>query len=480
MTDLATQPYAAVLTRERVAGSVITTIGNQLRGLPWAFDDLTRDFGDDIYERMQLDPQVIAAINILRAAIIEEGVRLDCPVKDEAADGYALGQEIEAFCESVLADLQIPLDDVLWDMLSAIALGSRVAEEVWTLTPATSYALPGTSPISRTQELLILSALKPRPRRSTAFVVDAYMNVQGLIAQQPLGAQTLTVGMVASSPGQIPNFLPRDKFAVLTFRPKDADPRGQPALRPVYTPWFSKMEIWQEFLRYLAQFASASIYAVASQGDTENGIRVLQDDGSTVIRPAVEVLADTLLAYRNGSALAVPYGTIIEALEVSGNGEAFHNGFRFCDEQITIGVLNQTLATREAEHQSRASSETHQNTLTTLQRQAKRSVCTMLRRDILRPLVGYNYGPEAARQLTPMVSLGEVEQWDFAKMATAIAALAKAGYLDMSQFPGTDKMLNLPPRAAQPTTPPEPQGDGGEPQNQGDEQDEEDQANEPV
>lgn len=43
--------------------------------------------------------------------------------------------------------------------------------------------------------------------------------------------------------------------------------------------------------------------------------------------------------------------------------------------------------------------------------------------------------------------------------ATAIASLAKSGYLDMSQFSGTDKMLNLPPRAAQPTEPPEPQGE---------------------
>jgi len=436
-----TQPYSVVLRRESVAASNV--FGTQLRGLPWAFDDLSRDFGDDIYERMLLDAQCIAVVNVLRAAIIEEGVRLDCTVEDEAADGYALGQEIKGFCESVLADLVLPLDDVLWDMLGAIALGSRVAEEVWALTPATSYALPGTSPISRTQELLVLSALKPRPRQSTAFVVDAYNNVQGLLARNPTGPSVLQTNVVAP---QTPNLIPRDKFAVLTFRPRDADPRGQSALRSAYTPWFSKMEIWQEFLRYLAQFASASIYAVASEQATNQGIRVEQDDGSFLIKSAVEVLADTLLAYRNGSALAVPYGTILGALEVSGNGEAFHNGFRFCDEQITMAVLNQTLATREAQYQSRASSETHENTLTTLQRQAKRSVCTMLRRDVLTPLVAYNYGPEAARQLTPHVSLGEVEQHDFAAMAGAIAQLARTSYLDPSQYAGVDTMLGLPER----------------------------------
>lgn len=477
MTEPTTQPYSAVLLRESVVGSAVTTIGRQLRGLPWAFDDLTRDFGDDIYERMLLDAQVTACVNVLRAAIIEEGVRLSSPVTDEDDDGYALSQEIADFCESVLADLQIPLDDVLWDLLGAIALGSRVAEEVWELRPATSYALPGTSPVSKTQDLLILSALKPRPRRSTAFVVDSYMNIQGLVARQEGSPTTLPTSVVASTPTQVPNLMPRDKFAVLTFRPKDADPRGQPALRPAYPPWFSKMEIWQEFLRYLAQFASASIYAVASESDTKQGIRVPQADGSFVIRAAVDVLADTLLAYRNGSALAVPYGTILGALQVSGDGEAFHRGFTFCDDQITIAVLNQTLATREAQYQAKASSETHQNSLTTLQRQAKRSTCTMLRRDVLYPLVAYNYGDTVARQLTPTISLGEVEQFDFAAAATAVAQLARASYLDPSQYAGIDTKLGLPPREAQPDsgaapgqTPPAP-----DQQNQGDEQEGDDE-----
>lgn len=480
MTEQATQPYSAVLLRESVIGGAITTIGYQLRGLPWAFDDLTRDFGDDIYERMLLDAQVTACVNVLRAAIIEEGVRLSSPLADEDDDGYALAQEIAAFCDSVLADLQMPLDDVLWDLLGAIALGSRVAEEVWELKPASSYALPGTSPVRKTQDLLVISAIKPRPRRSTAFVVDPYMNVQGLVARQVNSLAVLPSFVFATSPAQIPNLLPRDKFAVLSFRPKDCDPRGQPVLRPAYTPWFSKMQIWQEFLRYLAQFASASIYAVASENDTKNGIRVLQPDGSIIVRPAVDVLADTLLAYRNGSALAVPYGTLLDALEVSGNGEAFHRGFTFCDDQITIAVLNQTLATREAQYQAKASSETHQNSLTTLQRQAKRSVCTMLRRDVLYPLVAYNYGEQAARQLTPCVSLGEVEQFDFAATATAIAQLARASYLDPSQHAGIDTMLGLPPREAQPAQTGAPQGQQGQ-QDQGDDMgDMEDMADESI
>lgn len=452
MTEPTPQPIPLPTLRREIAlgDPAASSFGRALRGLPWAFDDLTRDFGDDIYERMQLDAQVCATVNILRAAIIEEGVRISSCQDDEAADGYALAHEIADFCESVLSDLPLNLDDVLWDMLSAIATGSRVAEEVWDLVPASSYALPGTSPISRTQDLLVLTALKPRPRSSTAFVVDAYNNVQGLLARTSSGGGVLSSGTFIGDAASVPNLIPRDKFAVLSFRPENADPRGRSAIRPAYTAWFAKMEIWQEFLRYLAQFASASVYAVASEEATKQGILVDNGDGTTTRTSAVEVLRDTLLAYKNGSVLAVPYGTVLGALAVAGNGEAFHAGFELCDRQITLSVLNQTLATGEAQHQARASSETHQNTLVTLQRQAKRGICQMLRRDIVRPLVKYNYGDEAARMLCPMISLGEVEQFDFAATATAIAQLARASYLDPSQYAGVDSMLSLPPRDSQP------------------------------
>lgn len=457
MTELLTPArQRTALTTEYVAGGVGIWARDGLRSLPSAFDDLSNDFGADIYERMLLDPQVIAVVNILRAAIIEEGVRLACPVTDDAADGYALGQEIKVFCESVLADLQIPIDDVLWDLLKAIALGSRAAEQVYQHKQATTYALPGTAPVSRTRQLLVLSALKPKPQGATSFVVDAHMNVQGLLGQQPGQGMTLGMGsLTVASARQLPNLFDRRKFAVFSFRPENADPRGSTVLRPAYTPWWVKQQLWPELLKYLAQFASPSIYAIASEAASKMGITVTNEDGSKTTRSAASVLLDTLLAFRNGTAAAFDYGTILQALETVGDGEPFYRAFTQCDEQITIAVLHQTLATREARHQSRASSEVHQDTLDTIQRQAKRGVCTMVYRDILRPLVEYNYGQRAAQQLTPHCSLGSVEQQDFAGDATAIGVLARSGYLHPSQYPGIDERLGLPVREQ--STEPEPE-----------------------
>lgn len=476
MTDLATtsQPIA-FYTSERVAGSVSSYQSRRmLRGLPWAFDDLTRDFGDDIYERMLLDPTPRAVLNTLISSIIEEGVMCTCPVTDEGADGYALGMEICDFTRAVLDDLATPLDDVLWDMLGAIAVGARVAEEVYTLTPASSYSLPTTSPIQRGAELLVLSALKVRPRRSVAFVVDAFMNVTGLLGRPPGG--TIVTSIVVDSPGKpIADLLPREKFAVLSFRPVDNDPRGSSALRPAYTPWWTKMQVYPEFLKYLAQFASPSIAVMASEDATKNGVKVTNADGTVSTKPAVEVLGDALLAFQNGTGMAFPYGTLLDAIEVAGDGEAFHKAFTYCDQQISMAVLHQTLATLEAQHQARASSQVHQDTLDTIVRQAKRAVCLMLRRDVLRPMIAYNYGADAARMLCPMVSLGSVERQDLAAMMNAVAQLARAGYLDPSQYAALDAQLNLPVRdpesmAESPAEDQTDQGDMGEMEDMADEQ----------
>jgi len=457
-----TESDRSTLATEYVAGGAGLWSPLALRTLPGAIDDITQDFGDDLYERMRLDPIITANLNVLRASIVEEGVQVSCPVDDEAQDGYALGQEIEDFCEAVLSDLQIPLDDVLWDLLDAILLGSRTAEEVYQTVPATAVALPGTSPIARTQDLLILSALKPKPRTATGFVVDAFMNVQAISTARPGTGSSLGLG-IASKGGAWPaSWLSRDKFAVLTFRPKDADPRGTSAFRAAYFPWFAKQEIWQEFLKYLAQFASPSIYAIASEASTKSGIQVADAAGVLTNRPAGEVLRDTLLDFRNGTAMGLPYGTLVDTLEVAGDGQAFHNAFLHCDQQMTIAVLHQTRATMEAQHGSKADSETGQDILGTIIRQAKRSVCTMLRRDILKPLISYNYGPDAARMLTPMCSLGSVEQQDWSAYATAVAKLATSGYIAPEQYAAIDTKLGLPPRALPQGTPPAADDSGDE------------------
>jgi hypothetical protein len=125
---------------------------------------------------MLVDAQVAACIAILKAAIIEEGVTLAPAVDDEADPDYEQAREIADEAEAMLDDLETPLDDVLWDLLGAVALGNRVAEQVYETRPATTLD-------NRT--MLQLRALKVKPVRSVAFVTDAYLNVLGLVGAKP-------------------------------------------------------------------------------------------------------------------------------------------------------------------------------------------------------------------------------------------------------------------------------------------------------
>jgi phage gp29-like protein len=261
----------------------------------------------------------------------------------------------------------------------------------------------------------------------------------------------LTGGLIDPTDERV---LPREKFAIATFRPKDNDPRGTSDLRPAYNPWWLKLQTWQEFLKYLAQFASPSIVGTAAPGATVE----IDPATGTRIGP-IEALLEKLIAFHNGTALALPHGAMAELLYSSGEGQAFLSAFSLYNAEITKAITTQTLASNEAEFGTRAQASVHQDALGTIVRQAKRSLCRTLRRDVLRNTVRYNYGDKLAA-LTPKVSLGEVEAEDEARLITAFAQLQSSSYLHPSQYAGIDRRLNLPPRVLDEAEPParEPEG----------------------
>ena len=108
--------------------------------------------------------------------------------------------------------------------------------------------------------------------------------------------------------------------------------------------------------------------------------------------------------------------------------------------------LADVLATEEGVHMAKAASETHQDVLDLVIHHVKMAVGRMIRSDILRPLVRYNWGEEAARRLTPKVVLSSTEKHNWAKDASAVSALASSQYMDPSQYREMDARLGLPRR----------------------------------
>lgn len=462
--------------------------------LPHPFDDLTTDFGNDVYQEMLADAQVAACLVVLKASILEDGVVLAPAVPDQADPRHDDACEIAEMATAMLEGLDTPLDDVLWTMLDAYAYGNKIAELVYRVEsvllppeklppppplpqgapPASTAAPPGSSrpdgggtaapeypdpppmPPRRSKLFLNLARIKPKPRQHVAFVVDDYLNVVGVMGVRPGPSLGYLPTNEAVDPAD-PRVLPRAKFAVLTCRPEDGDPRGTSVLRPAYEPWWRKRSITGEYLAYLSQFAGPSLWAATATGaQTEPladalGNPIAEDDDPLPPDPAdvpspEARLFDALQIFRNGSVLVVPGGTEVHAIEMQGDGEPFLLGFAQCDQQITKAILTQTLATEEGQHQARAAASVHQDVLDTLVKQGKKAVVRMLTVDILKPWVLLNYGADAARELVPVPSLGTTEQRDLAPMWTAAAGLKRAGYLADSQLPAVDARLGLPVR----------------------------------
>lgn len=422
---------------EYAAATGTAFYGNFWRSLRWAFDDVTEDYGDDLYERMLRDPQVAACINVIKAGALQDGAQLSPAIEDEDDPQYPRAVALMEACQAMLDGLRPSFDDTLWDMLDGIALGSRVAEVIW-------------------DDAMEIRAVKVKPRHSVAFVVDVFKNVVGLLARIPGVGTPVQAGTYVLNSLPPYNMLPREKFAVFTFRPRDNDPRGTSILRPAYNAWWLKMQTWPQYLKFLVQFGTPSLIGYVDA----------QAQPVTIAGAAQETpqqrMVNALIQLQNGTAAAFGANDRVEPLSVAKDGvAAFREAIDLYDRQITVAILNQTLATMEGQHQARAASETHADVLGALIRQARRGIARMIRDDILCPYLRFKHGA-GAEELAPRVTMGSADQGDLSALWTAASNLKRAGYLDDSQLPKLDQLLNLPPRIV--TEEADAEGDDGEAQ----------------
>ncbi len=430
------------LSRELLLGQAaqnafLSFLNDYLRGLPQYVDDVERDFGHDIYERMMRDPAIASAVTYLKTAVLAGGVRIVSPVSapssfqddPEQQAAFDKAEEVREFIDDMLANLQEPLEDILANMLDALVFGHALAEE--------TYALDGGR--------LRLVTLRVKPRKSYAFVVSKFMDVQGVIPQyRGTGAQSVV---------DAKDVIPRDKFFVLTFQSRGGDPRGTSLLRPAYNPWYLKQQVWPMYLKFLSQFGTPSIaaYLPPDAQDIEvtdaEGRPLLDAFGNPVMMSAAEAMLQKVVAFANGTAVVLDNEAKLDLIQSQGDGDAYTKAIDLFDRQITRAILIAVRTVMESEHGSRADSQTSQDVVADFVQAIRRSVEAAFYRDVIIPTVRYNFGDEAAdNNLCPYLSLSDVAREDVTEVGRMIANLASAGLLHESQYPGIDAKLGLPER----------------------------------
>jgi hypothetical protein len=415
-------------TQEYVWAGMYNWVGTIYRPLPTGLDDLERDF-PDIYDKMLLDAKVSSSIKTLKLSVLSQGMTVLSSKQGQKADKDAgLAQEVCDFVNRNLDGLVRPFAETMYELLDGLTYGHAIAEMNY------EYRKQGPD-----RGKLCLKAIKNKPARSIAFVVDQFNNVIGL-------TPTHYQSDLENDPIIARSLLPRKKFVVFSPFTKDGDPRGQSLLRAAYPAWWMKTQAWPEYLRYLAQFASPMLVGYTPANAQP---RLVTANGTEYVS-SEQAMLNAMLQARNGAAMAFPNGSKIDAISVGNNGQAFLQGSRMFDEQISMAILLQTLATGEGIHQTRASSRVHQDTLVMLTSWVKQSLANTVQYEVIRPLIEYNYNRDIAERLCPVVQIGAVEARDFVAASQAVVNMWMNGYLAESQVDEMDALLGLPPRDTPP------------------------------
>lgn len=466
LPDRETTPATVDPTKSYLAGGWAE---GHLRELPlWDVSPVQKAlvrYGWKLWDLMMVEDKVKSSVALLKASILADGITpapayRGIPLKDPQGKPRKTGatkvdedkaQEIAAFmarCHQRLDD-KTPTLEVAEQLLDGYLHGSMLAENV--LRPVEKGADKGR---------LVPDQILVKPRHTWAWARTKTGEVAGIIA----------VGT-----GGQPKLFPLSKFTIFQWGLRNGDPSGSFLLDAAYQPWNIKTQLYPRYYKFLYRFAEPSLIGTAGEGAQAR--MPLDEDGVPIPGAApisaVEDLAKALEGFQSGSLIALPFGSTVQALETHGTGEAFLQAFDYLDREMVFAILWQIRATLEAQHGSKADSETATDVLangTVAGRQADARAW----RKLYRTLTRLNFGDEAAELYTPVADHGSLDDEELIRLSNAIAKLCESGYLAESQLPDLDRRLKIPvrlPGSPRVTSVPAQQGPegakGGKPAQQG-------------
>ena len=283
-------------------------------------------------------------------------------------------QEIAAFVEEQLKELD-GFSDNLMDILDAIGKGISFQEIEW------EY-------------------------RDGHVVVG---NIE-YVHQKKFYYDTLTDALMLRTeafPGGIP--LPENKFIVHRYKARSGHPSRYGVLRVVAWMYLFKnydLKDWVSFCEVYGMPLRLGTYdATASEKDKA-------------------ALMDAIVRMGTDAAGIVPSGTDIKFIESNKQSsvDIYERLARFCDEQMSKAIVGQTLTSDSGG--SYAQSKTHNDVRKDLTEADCKAVMETVRRDLIRPLVEFNFG---IRAHVPYFVLNATDTDDLKETAEIVNTLAATG-----------------------------------------------------
>lgn len=428
-----------------------------LHAQPPYVDDISQQFGLQIYDQMLRDPVCHASQYVFGLGLLANGYEIVPSLSKEDSD-FDIAEKMCKYVKENLDRLETSYDVILENhAMDAFSYGCSINEQSFEVD----------------RGLLRLMDVRDKPHQNAIFIVDNYNRTIAVLTQGypgqvypatsyiPIDTASVTSALNSGNKDKVIDLseryrglLPRYRFSILTNDMKYNDERGRSGLRAAYSAWWFKQQNLAEWLSFLSKFGSPLLIGTTAQGDSgqtlineETGEPLLDDTTNLPIRRSPqETMAAALEQVRNGSSLSIPFGAKVEAIKPEGDGEAFVKAMNWADMQIAIAITYQYLGTMEGQHQARASAEVHQDILSLGINRRKKWLAAQQRREVYEPLLRYNFdltGKWISRYV-PILKLGYGD--GFPMKAAEIAALMTSGFLDESQKEGIDERLGLPKR----------------------------------
>lgn len=334
--------------------------------------------GGDPYRQMELfeeieekDTHLMSVMGTRKNAVLGASYEV-LPWSDDDAD-----QEIAAFVGDVIFALE-DFDETLMSLLDAIGKGFAVSEIMWEIK--NGRALP--------REI--------KWRHQKKFCYD--------------DAERLRVLTDANSwPGEI---LPDNKFIVHRYAARS----GYKARAGIY-----RTCVWMYlFKNYTLKdwVAFAEVYGMP--------VRLGKYDPSAS-KEEQEKLTEAVARIGADAAGIISRATEIQFIEAAkADGKVFETLAKFCNAEISKAILGQTQTSEIAASGSLASAKVHEEVRQDILDADARSLAKTIRRDLIRPLVLFNFGEESAHRL-PSIKFSTEKAEDQEKTAKVYMALSSMG-----------------------------------------------------
>lgn len=343
-------------------------VGEHLLRSPAFAASLARFSGPGLYalfdEMEDKDPHLFSLLQTRKFGLLAR------PRRIEPAGPSAEDRDRAAWLGRVL-DALPSWDGALTHLLDALAKGMAVLEILWGFDAAGRVV-----PVE----------LKPRNAGRFVFGPDGELRLldeADRFARPAQAAASNGRSASAALPGLEGRPLPDRKFVVLVCGATDERPYGKGLCERLYWYWWFKKNNLKFWVLYNEKFGAPTVVA-RHEGS------ISPEERDRLLEAIQSLQADT--------GLTVPQGIVLELLESrrSGAGDSFADLADWCNDEMTLAVLGQTLSTGEGRRSgSLALARVHEAVRFDYVRTDACMLMDAVNAQLVRWIVDFNFGPDA-------------------------------------------------------------------------------------